>query len=295
MLSPWVIEDFVEGKLVVEFQLPSEIQLEESLEETIKKYEPGFKLNDVFENGGEYYKFICDKFISGSIAKPNFLFLVLLLWSYDHFVYNRRQSLKTVYEQCSDLASGVIGEIEFKARLESYFKFNESSRLLLNLAESSTNVGVWLSIFFEKNERSQEQEIISAATMSTLKEQLARFLESYKDNACLNYLSGIIRLASDQFDDADGEQRMASAIDKLIANDIESAKSLIKETLVLKQLFSLDARARYARLVHSRFSDMSMLELINEEFSDSFSSHTLLSSLSTRLTKLTKSYKGIKL
>lgn len=289
----WVVEDFFNGTLQVEFQCLSEKQFEENVVRTIKKYESNFKLEDVFSSENQSYKIICNKLHNGSIDKTRFIFLVLLLWSYDHFVYNRRQSLKTVYEQCSELATGSIGEKEFKDRLEGYFKFNESSHMLLHLAENSVDTKLWLSVFFDESDELSAPQIISNAALLTLKDQVSRFLESYKNNTCLDYLSGVIRLTVNQFDDADGERRMASSFERLLSEGRESALCLVRQTLRLKPLFSEDAQIRFARLVHEKFDDLSILKEVNEGFGDPYSYHTLLVPLASRLERLTNRYKGI--
>ena len=104
---------------------------------------------------------------------------------------------------------------------------------------------------------------------------------------------GVVRLASDQFDNADGERRMASSIDRLLTQDIDAAVELIKDTLRLKTLFSPTSRARFARLVHEKFQDRILLETINEEFQDAYSSHRLLAPLAERLKHLSNQYEGI--
>jgi len=293
IVSDWIIEDFFKGRIQIEFDCLDEDQLQANLEYTIRKYEPNFTLYDIFQSDSQYYKILCDRLRKGAIDKTKFIFLVLLLWSYDHFVYNRRQSLKTVYEQCSELAAGRISEREFKSKLEGYFKFNNSSQLLGHLAENPADTSVWLSVFFEENSTTNTKEIISTERLFTLKEQLSRFLESYKDNNCLNYLSGIIRLAADQFDDADGERRISSSLDRLMYQNSEGVESLIRDTLELKPLFSVDAQCRFARLIHEKFPKPHILEMINAEFGDPYSYHQLLVPLATRLEKITKLYKGV--
>jgi ATP-dependent DNA helicase RecQ len=292
IVSDWVIEDFFNGKLYVEFECIDEDRLTENIENTIRKYEPGFRLNDAINSENQFYKIITQRLESGSITKTKFVFLVLLLWSYDHFVYNRRQSLKTVYEQCSDLAAGIIREDEFKERLEGYFKFNESSHILHHLAENSADTDTWLSVFFKENDEG-EKELLSEKELNTLKEQLSRFLESYKDNTCLNYLSGILRLTSDQFDDADGERRMAASIEHLMAQDPDTAKGLVEKTLALKPIFSTDAQSRFAKFANEKFSDNSLLKLINKKFKDPYSYHQLLKPMVSKLDKIITRYRGI--
>lgn len=289
----WVVEDFFKGKLNIEFCCLDEETLQNNLEQKLRKYDTAFKLSEIFQSSNSHHRILCDRLLNGSIDKAQFIFLVLLLWSYDHFVYNRRQSLKTVYEQCSDLAADKISEEDFKSRLEGYFKFNESSQLLAHLAEHPDDTSAWLSVFFEEEPVAELPVIISPAKLATLKEQLSRFLESYKDNICLDYLSGIIRLTIDDFDDADGERRMAASLERLKQQGGQLVESLIRQTLLLKPLFSVDAQCRFARLIHEKFPESAFLELINAEFEDPYSYRQLLTPLLARLGKLTTVYKGI--
>lgn len=293
IILDWVIEDFFKGVIQIEFECLGEDQLRENIEATIKKYEPTFRLSDLLSSSNDFHAILNDRLSKGSISQTQYIILVLLLWSYDHFVYNRRQSLKTVYEQCSDLASKKISEAEFKYRLEGYFKFNNSSHLLLHLAESAINTSQWLSVFFEESESADTRNIIPDDKLITLKEQLSRFLESYKDNAFLNYISGIIRLASDQFDDADGERRMSRALDDIANRPFIEVEQLITDTVKLKKLFSTDNQCRFARLIHEKFPQHHILEILNTGFQDPYTYSKLLEPLSTRLQNLTQKYKGV--
>ena len=108
--------------------------------------------------------------------------------------------------------------------------------------ENSADTSLWLSVFRKEAEEDGALELISPAELTTLSAQISRFLESYKNNPCLDYLSGVTRLIADQFDDTDGEIRMSSALDKLLALGKESALTLVRETLTLKDLFSEDSR-----------------------------------------------------
>ncbi|MBT4731761.1 RecQ family ATP-dependent DNA helicase [Candidatus Woesearchaeota archaeon] len=293
IVSDWTIEDFFKGKLQIEFKCLSVEQLEANIEQTIRKYEPKFKFSEICSSEYHYYKIICNNLKKGAYTNTSFVFLVLLLWSYDHFVYNRRQSLKTVYEQCILLASGDIQESEFKNRLESYFTFNESSHTLLQLVENPTNTKLWLSVFFKESEATDSQNIINSSELSTLKEQISRFLESYKSNICLDYLSGIVRLTEDQFDNADGERRMSASLDHIIAKDKDSALELVKQTLQLKSILSIDSRSRFSRLIHEKFNDTDILRWVNKEFRDPYSYRKLIEPPVSRLDIIINKYKDI--
>jgi ATP-dependent DNA helicase RecQ len=240
------------------------------IEHTVRKYDPEFKLADVFSSDNQYYKILCDKLRKGSIDKSQFIFLVLLLWSYDHFVYNRRQSQKNVYEHCSLFAEGRMDGKEFKEKLEGYFRHDKSANFC----------SIWLRIlhrrsyghqFFETDEEEGTEHLVGSEKMTILRVRFLDSLESYKDNAFLNYLSGVLRLASDEFDDADGERRMASSFDRLISDNRDEALELVRKTMQLKPMFSENARSRFARLVHEKFEDLDFLEEVNEELGDPFS------------------------
>lgn len=293
IVSDWMVRDFFKGILDIEFSCINEDGLQSNLETTVRKYEPTFHLSDILSSNNDFYVILNDRLESGSLSKTQYIFLVLLVWSYDHFVYNRRQSLKTVYEQCSDLADKRISEAEFKSRLEGYFKFNNSTLTLHSLAENAADTSQWLTVFFEGNEGDEAGDVISNTKIVALKEQLSRFLESYKDNACLNYISGVLRLASNQFDDADGERRMSRSLDQLSNQPLVEIERIVGETVRLKSLFSSDSQCRFARLIHEKFPDQRMLELINSGFQDSYSYGQLLGPLVSRLETIASNYSGI--
>ena len=293
VVADWVIEDFYKGRLEIQFTRISEDQLKKNLENTVNKYEPGFVLDSVFSNESEFYRVICDRYKKGKVNQIQFIFIVLLIWSYDHFAYNRRQSLKTVYEQCGDLADGIISEQEFKNRLEGYFKFNESSHLLHHLAENASDPSIWLSVFYKEGPDGNLGDLLGSEDIVILKNQLSRFLESYKDNVCMNYLSGIIRLVNDQFDDADGERRMARSLDSIKDYPIVSIEQLIRDTARLKRYVSVDSQCRYTRLMYEKFPQPQILELLNQSFEDPYTYRKLIEPLNARLNSVTQQYRGI--
>ena len=282
IVSDWIVENFFEVNLQIEFDCIDEDQLQANLERTIKKYDPNFKLDDIDKSNNPYYQKLCER-REEHYDNTQFVLLVLLVWSYDHFVYNRRQSLKTVYEQCCELASEKIDGIEFKNRLEGYFKYDKSSDFLHHLAENTADTSIWLSVFFEDEDKTERRQLISKDKLSTLKDQLSRFLESYKDNVCLDYLSGVVRLAFDQFDDADGKRRMASSLDWLMQQDRQDLEILIRDTLKLKPLLSIEAQSLFAKLIYEKIPESRILQMINTGFGDPYSYHKLLEPLVSRL------------
>jgi ATP-dependent DNA helicase RecQ len=294
-IDDWVIEDFFNGIFTVYLNSLDVDVMEKSLEVNIQKYEVDFQLQDVFSSTNTSYVFVCKALKAGKLNREKFVILILLIWSYEHFVYNRRQSQKNVYEQCLEVTrGGALAEEQFKARLEGYFKHDKSSQRLLHIAENTTNTHEWLSIFYIEQEDESKKQLLSREELTTISSQISRFLESYKENPSLDYLSGVSRLISDQFDDTDGKLRMSLAFDKIIPQDFDSAITLVNETLELgSELFSDDAKCDYARLVHEKFNDEDILIVINRAFKDAYSQRILLTPLMQRLETLTKRYDGV--
>ncbi len=291
IVKDWIIEDFFRGELEVEMEHLCEEQICENLERTIGKYESDFTIHDIYTSNSDFYTLICSRRQSGQLSQVEFYFLILLIWSYDHFVYNRRQSLKTVYEHCGDLASGLISNDAFKNRIEGYFKFNESSQIFMHLAENTSDIGSWFTVFFEEDEFANQTALISKEKAIGLKDQLARFLESYKDNPSLNYISGILRLIADQFEDADGERRMASALERISSYELGEIETLVRSTVQLAPLLSEGGRAQFSEIFFKYIPNEDLLEIINEGFGDEYSYKVLLGPLEERLSAVINKFK----
>ena len=290
LVVDWTV-DFLSGALTVEVANIAEEDMVNNLVALILKYDSDFDLNELRNSNKTAYQWIYKKFDDKTYGEAQFSILILLRWSYDHFVYNRRQSLKTVYEQCIDLSANEIDEVEFKNRLEGYFKFNESSGLIHRHVENTNNVSDWLSVFYNEDQSS----LISDADVVTVKEQVSRFLESYKDNIFLDYLSGVCRFISNQFDDSDGERRMSSSLDRLIKRDPAEVSLIVSETIKLKALFSEEAKIRYSMLIDEKFGSnhQELLEIVNAEFEDPYSYRALINPLVRKIDESNKIFKGI--
>ena len=295
IVNDWVVEDFFKGVLSVEFTCLDEEQLIRNIENTIRKYDSKFNFSDLRLSTKDTHVVLNDRLARGVISRTQHVFLVLLVWSYDHFFKNRKQSLKNVYERCSELASGKISESKFKFLLEGYFKNNNTSQRLKILAEDSVDTQKWLSVFFDDDEPGGELKIISDDKLITLKAQLSRFLESYHDNAFLNFISGLIRLVHNEFDDADGARRMLMSLDRLAGRPMVEIEWLMRDTVRLKPLLSTESQCRLARLVHEKFQHQNILEILNTGFQDPYTYGVLLDPLLLRIKRVTDTYKGLAL
>lgn len=127
----------------------------------------------------------------------------LLNWTFENISYNRKQSLKTLSDWCNQFEDSE----SFKTRIDSYFIFTETTFILQHIAENPKEYSKWFEVLSANNQFPNETEF------KKLKDSISRFLESYRNNLGLNFLSGFVRLALDEYEDSDGKERFESAIE----------------------------------------------------------------------------------
>jgi len=69
---------------------------------------------------------------------------------------------------------------------------------------------------------------------------------------------------------------------------------LIRDTLKLKPLLSIEAQSLFAKFIHEKFPESHILKMINAAFGDPYSYNQLLEPLVLRLENITNLHKGIK-
>lgn len=192
----------------VYFDSTDEQHVIDSVEYYISKYEPSLDIKDAISNcKGES---LLDKAI-----------YFLLLWIFENIAYNRKQSLKTLSDWCSEFKDSD----SFKKRLDSYFTFTDLTFILQHIAEKPHEYEKWFDVF-------SLEEKPNAIELESLKDSLSRFLESYRNNTGLNFISGLIRLVLNEFEDTDGRDRLEAAIQDLQDKFSEENKEIILEKLI---------------------------------------------------------------
>lgn len=161
---------------------------------------------------------------------------LLIQWNYDHVFYNRRQSLKTLVELCENYEVGK--EEEFKTKIEAHFKFTESTYVLEHISENPKDYKKWFEVF-----RNKDGKLIDKSDIQGLKSGISRYLESFRYNTGLNFLSGIIRLVEDDFNNTDGRDRLDSAFEKIMTLNEEDKKDILDNSLQIAKL--LDEKNKY--------------------------------------------------
>jgi len=276
----WIINDYTMSpgswwkKFEIIFNDISNDIIKSNLEKYINKYEnDGFKKYTNVINNNEYSEL--EKYIR-----------ILLQWSYDHHAYSRRQSLKNLYENCLNVIwkwSEHISNQEFKKRLEAYFKFDDDTYIMQDIADNvEKNILKRIDVFYQrKDKKIDTNTIIDKQGQENLKSNLSRLLESYQSNVWLNLISGILRLFLNQYADSDGQNRFENALEQLKKKNKETQEIILKQ--ILDIWIHLDDNQKNL-LVESllRFYWEKIIDIYNE-LHDNFSLNTYLTISNNRL------------
>lgn len=148
----------------------------------------------------------------------------LLQWTFENIAYNRKQSLKTLVDWCSDFAE--TGNEVFKKRIDNYFRFSETTFIFQHITENPKDFEKWFEVFNKIIKIELQEEIIifipaiedkqeRKNELERLRDSLSRFLESSRNSTGLNLVSGLIRLFLNDFEDNDGRRRFESALENI--------------------------------------------------------------------------------
>lgn len=129
----------------------------------------------------------------------------LLKWTFDNIAYNRKQSLKTISDWCSEFKDSE----SFKQRIDSYFIFSEKTFILQHIAENPNDYRKWFDVLTNDGHHLNKTEF------ERLRDSISRYLESYRNNLGLNIVSGYARLALGEYKDSDGKDRFESGFSSI--------------------------------------------------------------------------------
>ena len=291
VVSDWTISGFFGGgKFEVDFAEFNDGLIKERLIKTISKYDSEFVFEDLLtDDKYSVYKKILEA--PEAYSKLDKYILILLQWSYDKFVYNRRQSLKNIYENCSKFADGELNSSTFKATLENYFKFSEASFILQDIAEHPKNIENWFNVFYKVNENNDilNDEILDERQLRALRDNLSRFLESYMNNTGLDFVSGVVRLFLREYENSDGRSRFESALEQIKTFTQDQQDLIIKSILKLALNFREKEKAQFAETFYRVYKSNAILTLFANELGDSFSIEKLVARANVKLNDINNS------
>lgn len=173
----------------VQFKTQNETTITKSVSNYITKYEPNTDVET------EILKVQKTSILEKSVW-------YLLNWTFENIAYSRKQSLKTLSDWCNQFEDSE----SFKSRIDSYFIFTETTFIIQHIAENPKEFEKWFDVLSTNNQFPNEVEF------KKLRDSISRFLESYRNNLGLNFLSGFVRLALNEYQDSDGKERFESAL-----------------------------------------------------------------------------------
>lgn len=185
-----------------------------------------------------------------------------LIWYEEDIIYSRKQALLTVMDSCEEYAS--IGPVEFKRRMEAYFQLDDVSDMLGSIADEPRNYKEWFTFL---NPDKLKRERIRDIMMN-----LNRFLESYRNNVGLNYISGIVSIFNNSFDSTNGEDRLLMAMEKINTFDPEAKEYILKETAKLfLEMGNVEEKETFSEFMINRFqydgTDRILYKLTEDNYS----------------------------
>jgi len=292
VIEDWTISNFFGGgTFEVDFANFSNQTIQESLLNTIRKYDSEFSLEAVLaDEKYSLYKKILNA--PESYSETDKHILILLQWSYDNFAYNRRQSLKNIYENCCDFADGQITSAEFKVRLENYFKFSQSSYVLQHISENPRDFVRWFEVFYQIDKNTVTDKFITRRQQESLRDNLSRFLESYMQNTGLDLISGFLRLLLDDYDNADGRNRLESSLEQISHFDQQDIDFILEQILKIGNELNTKNKNLLAESLYKHFNSYEYLMLISKALGDQFSMATIVEISTEKLKTINKKIYG---
>lgn len=290
IIDDWTVSNFFTGEFEVNFSDYTDEYIQQNLKSTINKYDKDFDF--ILLNDNEAYKKY-SQIWDNSAPIIDRCIVLLLQWAYDHFAYNRRQSLKNIYENCDSYISNTITKGEFKQRLEDYFKFSEASYLLQHIAENPNDYYKWFDVFYQLEDNKLSNKIINWEQRQSLLANLSRFLESYEYNTGLDFISGIIRLLIDDFNNADGKDRFESSFKQIMKFPQDDLDFILENLLNVGVSMSKKGKNELAAFLLAYFPEnQNILEQIQKVLDDEFTTEILLSKLNLRITIINEGIYG---
>lgn len=292
VIEDWTISDFFRGGTFdVDFAEFSEESIKQSLLFTIKEYDKEFSFDTILiEEKYSTYKKILNAPTNYSLIDK--YILILLQWSYDNFAYNRRQSLKNIYENCCDFADGDITSSEFKVRLENYFKFTQKSYVLQHIAENPKDFEKWFEVFYQIDKNIVTNTFITRRQQESLRDNLSRFLESYMHNTGLDLISGLVRLLLDDYGNSDGRDRLETSLEQIQHYESAEKEFILEQILKIGHELSNNNKSHLAESLYKFFNSQEFLLRISKSLGDSFSMATLVDQANKRLKTINEKIYG---
>ncbi len=167
----------------------------------------------------------------------------LLQWTWETITFNRRESLKNLYDLCVNFKSSE----SFKRSLENYFRVDELTIILQYIADNPKQFAEWPKAFQHK--AAQNADLTFVRDKSILKaraETLSRILESTNENLAIDTVSGLLQLAQSAYDVPQGRARLENTLSRMKNYfSVEEQLAVLQTMVVIGVGINLPETSRY--------------------------------------------------
>lgn len=275
IVKDWTVDDFINQSYRVETVRLTDDEVVDNLLNYIARFVSNKtkfqEEKDELSNLSEKYK--------GLELKKHLLWF-LLKWNYGKFVYNRRQSLKNLYEAC--MGFDVKNPRKFKDTLDYYFRIDELTEDLAGLSELKSPKEM---VSFLKENLAPKGKILQQTKIEKIKFSLARYLESYQDDPGFDLVSGMCRLLNDEFDNSDGAPRLVNFI-KVSQKDIVYWNDAFEDLLGFVSNLEPKYREQFSAEVCPHLENKKDIVKVNDYLDDDYSAISYLKELNKELEKV---------
>ncbi|WMJ22923.1 RecQ family ATP-dependent DNA helicase [Paludicola sp. MB14-C6] len=252
IIGDWTIEEWGEknAKIRVKRVKYSEKSVKNKLKEYINRYDSNFSETNTSGHYNDYLQILNDT----TLPQYDKYMKLLLQWGYDEIVYSRRQSIKTMM----DLCDAYTNSEDLKQFINYYFKFDDKAILLDQITYNPNDYNLWFDLFYKTKEAhniSQAKHLETMADIEKLLPTMQRYLESYRYNTGLNYVSGMLRLICDKFNDTDGFSRFSDAFNEIESYDEDSFNDIFEKTLTIGSIASDKNKDVLGEFLSNRYPD----------------------------------------
>lgn len=233
--------------------------IKDNLENYIKRYDPDFSFHSDKPRYAKYIDVLCDNTLS-EYAK---YMKILLMWSNDNIVYQRRQAIKNMMDLCDHFTTGE----EMARFIDNYFAFTDRTIVLDNIAYQPSAYLNWFTVFYDISlgeDLIPIKRICNTDELEAIYASTQRYLESYRYNTGLNYINGILRILLRK-DEHEGDlSRFEDALSEILTFPASNQEDIIQETIHLAQNSDNDIKAKlgmYLSRYYPNFAKMIYLQL----------------------------------
>lgn len=240
----WTV-DWKGFSLGVEFSDYTKDKVYKCTEQYIQNYESDYRLKE----DSNYIEEVEKRKRNGeSLDEDNNYILVALTvfwkWYYNNIVYSRKQALKNVIEACDAFTKETAED--FKEKMEAYFRLGDIADKLGVVADEPQEYRHWFKIL---NVDTIKKEKVGNILMG-----LNRFLESYRNNVGLNYISGLLNMINEHFEGTDSKDRLLRALGTISTFKESDRVFIIQESArVMYELSSEETQEEFAEFFVNNF------------------------------------------